>query len=66
MNCPRCGSEVELYGLPAGGYGPSFKCYTCSPYGLCYTIRTREAYEACDQAKTASLAATEDLTSNDV
>lgn len=54
MNCPVCGSQVELYGLPAGIYPPSFKCYTCSPYGAAFQSRETEAYAACDAAKSMS------------
>jgi hypothetical protein len=54
MDCPRCGAPAELYGLPVGIYGPSFKCYSCDPYGRYFTARTPQAYEACDRAKGAS------------
>lgn len=55
MNCPRCGHEADLYGLPAGIYRRSFKCYNCDPYGVCFTARTPEAYRACDEAKAQSV-----------
>lgn len=44
MNCPYCGSRLELYGLPAGAYGGSFKCYGCGPYGA--VVRARDVPDA--------------------
>ena len=37
MNCPKCHSEMNLYGLPNHIYPGWWKCYGCDPYGRCYS-----------------------------